>query len=163
MIKRYVEEMDTRQAQSSGIYQDFHWTVLRLLGEEEATVRVASQFRKTLENMPGQEPFIGVADFMRGVMSSEDAIKASGVQRSSLSAAHFIMAIDCVARGDREAAKRHLQVVIDTNCWHLYYHWWARAFLERLKSDPNWLPWFPPKVGHAAIDRQSTKDRDKIA
>jgi hypothetical protein len=134
--------LDQRQQGFSGTYLLFDWTVLRMLGEHDGLHEVAQGFRDAYARVPHREPWVDIADYMLGAVSPDGLVDRCQQSRAAKSYAHFVVAIDMLAGGDRCAARRHFEACVATHSFTYYSYFWSLAFLDRL-DDPQWLPWLP--------------------
>jgi tetratricopeptide (TPR) repeat protein len=73
--------------------------------------------------------------------------------------AHFFIGMSLLADGDRAGAREHFKKCVATGCFDFDASDWSRIFLERMKQDPNWPRWIPPRKQAASKSppRESTE------
>jgi hypothetical protein len=58
---------------------------------------------------------------------------------------HHYIALERLAEGDREGARKHFRKCVATGC-HNWENYDRRcAYLDRMKKDPTWPSWIPVK------------------
>jgi hypothetical protein len=97
------------------------------------------------------EPFTGLPQvfqmrpYMVGVIPEEKFLKQAGKIPLLLCGSHFMVGLTHLADGDRKGAHEHFEKAVATKVGgHMYYRY-ARAFLARMKRDPEWPKWISVK------------------
>ena len=57
--------------------------------------------------------------------------------------AHFYVALDRLAQGDRTGAREHFQKALATRVFGSREYEQSRLFLQRMDQDPTWPRWIP--------------------
>jgi len=84
-------------------------------------------------------------EYSRGAITADQllgAVKDSEYHRCN---AHFFIAMSLLADGNRAAARDHFQKCVQTRCFDFDAYDWSRAFLDRMKQDPDWPRFLTPK------------------
>ncbi len=133
----------TTRASSSGFFEILDWATLRLLGDETRAAAIGAQWAKY--NVPGDfsAQWDALAEYIAGGSTVEETVRRTAGARFPQSYAHYAIAIDLLARGDRDAARYHFKASVDLNFFNLFSHYWSQSFLKRLEADPTWPPWIP--------------------
>ena len=140
----FMAEVEQRRKTSAGQYGVFDWTVMRLLHDDRAA-DIAREYRAACEALPfTDQGYIEITEFMLGRHSPEQ-LAAECTKRTTLAEAMYVVAIDCLARGEREKAIHYFDRVVDTKYRFLYVYYWSRAFSDRLKDrERDELSWLTP-------------------
>ena len=121
----------------------FDWTVLRMLGENEAASDTVRAFRSSAS--PNPDKVAKLADYMDGSnLNEQHLLENCSDMQVYLAYANYIIAIRKLSEGDRQGAKKHFNQVLAARDYQNYFHWWSRAFLTRV-CEPKWLPWIEVK------------------
>jgi serine/threonine protein kinase/dienelactone hydrolase len=81
--------------------------------------------------------------YMTGHASEAEFLEAAGKNPLLLCPAHYVIGLNRLSDGDRAGAREHFQKVLDTKFYPHNVYPYARAFLARLKRDPEWPKWIP--------------------
>jgi hypothetical protein len=145
-VKALVEEhIANRQVRgkSTDIFGVLDWAAFRLIGDQ---VRADETAERWLDyRVPGDfgEQWQTLAAYMVGKVSAAEVISACEGARFAQSYAHYIIAVDSLANGDRESARKHFRSSMDLKFFALFSASWSKSFLARLEQDPTWPPWIP--------------------
>jgi serine/threonine protein kinase len=83
--------------------------------------------------------------YMTGHASEAEFIEAAGKSRLFLCRNHYIVGLNRLSDGDRAGAREQFQKALDTKFYSTNAYPYARAFLARMKRDPEWPKWIPVK------------------
>jgi tetratricopeptide (TPR) repeat protein len=112
----------------------FEFDALMLLGKKkEALGQVASI------------SFLPVGKYLSGDMTEADFLKSMGKYRLTSCTAHYLVGQVRLTNGDRAGAREHFQKALDTKFYANIQYPYARAYLARMKRDPEWPKWIPVK------------------
>jgi tetratricopeptide (TPR) repeat protein len=109
----------------------YEFPALLLLGERKEAAAWADPF---FNLVPGTTESTSEAQLFKSVKS-----------RMRLCFVHYLVGLGRLADGDRAGAREHFQKALDTRWYSNVAYPYARAFLERLKRDPEWPKWIPVK------------------
>ena len=70
-------------------------------------------------------------------------LESAGKDRLKLCANHYVIGLVRLSAGDRAGAREHFQKTLDTRFYPHNFYPYARAFLARMKRDPEWPRWIP--------------------
>jgi hypothetical protein len=97
----------------------------------------------------GQAPSMslwGVDKYLSGDMSTEaEFLKSMEKHRLTACTAHSLVGLVRLSNGDRAGAREHFQKALDTKFYANIQYPYARAYLARMKRDPEWPKWIPVK------------------
>jgi tetratricopeptide (TPR) repeat protein len=105
---------------------------LILLGKSKEAVDLA-------DSMP---PFVYG---MRVSGSEAELLHSAGKYRINLCYAHYLIGLRRLADGDRPGAREHFRAAVENRSLASTTSPYARAYLARLKRDPEWPRWIPVK------------------
>jgi serine/threonine protein kinase len=122
-------------------------TVLLLLGKRTEAMAASVELRKHPERLAGlnREHLLRILDYCGGSISAEEFLKAEAGSRCNQCDAHFYVAMDKLAQGDRAGAREHFQKAVDTRVFTFPEYQYSRLFLKRMNQDPAWPRWIPLK------------------
>jgi tetratricopeptide (TPR) repeat protein len=115
--------------------------ILLLLGRESEAIAASREVRRDLlAQVPPwhQGWYHRYLDYQCDRISADEYLKATGTSRPKLSAAHFLISVRHLARGDRDGAREHFRKCEKTRVFDSWEYPWARAFRERLEKDRTW-------------------------
>jgi serine/threonine protein kinase len=136
-FERYRERVAARLGEADwGKVMQYVAPALMLLGKRK---EAADLLPSTLPFAPPRTPYW--AGSWTETKLFEDASKS----RAYLSMAHYAVGLVRLSEGDRTGARDHLQKTVDINFYSHPTYTYARAYLERLKRDPEWPKWIPVK------------------
>ena len=103
------------------------------------------ELRKQPERFPdlNREHMLRILDYCGGGISAEEFLKAEAGSRWNQCEAHFWVALDRLAQGDRTGAREHFQKALATGVFVFGEYQWSRLFLRRMDQDPTWPSWIP--------------------
>src|SRR5262249_15246904 len=130
---------DAQKASTPGISRLYPQTALRVLGRLEEARAASREVRRggfTVSSDPSGW-YNKVLDFYCGDLSAERLLEIAGASRWHQCEAHYAIALDHLARGDRVKAREHFQKVIDTRVWGFTEFSWAQTFLACMDRDPK--------------------------
>src|SRR5262249_10318022 len=96
-----------------------------------------------LEPFKSFRPASPLREYADGRLSEEKFLKTAGKNPLALSFSHFFVGSARLADGDRNGAHEHFEKTVATKFYGLMFYPYARAFLARLKRDPEWPKWIP--------------------
>lgn len=122
------------------------WAALRLLRDNDGASKVGTFMGARVREYktPFMHDLVPVCAFMETPDDPAGLVAQCKNSRRVLNSAHFVIAIDALARGDRKQARKSFQNCVDQNYFFFYAHQWSVAFLEKLDSDPAWPEWIEP-------------------
>jgi tetratricopeptide (TPR) repeat protein len=86
-----------------------------------------------------------VGKYLSGDTTEADFLKSMEQYRLTSCTAHYLVGLVRLSNGDRAGAREHFQKALDTKFYANIQYPYARAFLARLKRDPEWPKWIPVK------------------
>jgi tetratricopeptide (TPR) repeat protein len=81
--------------------------------------------------------------YVTGTLSEAEMFQLAGKNRLHLCFCHYQVGLDRLSNGDRAGACEHFQKALDTKFYAAVIYPHARAYLARLKRDPEWPRWIP--------------------
>jgi tetratricopeptide (TPR) repeat protein len=121
--------------------------VLLLLGDKAKAREVAG--RIAVPNWPisrARRDYLERARaFAAGKASADALLAAAGKLRSGRCSAHFLIAMTCLADGDRAGARDHLAQAVATGDYFNNDFTLSRALLARMAVS-SWPPWIPARA-----------------
>jgi hypothetical protein len=115
------------------IWTPHEFDALMLLGKrKEAMDRAASP-----------APFLPLAKYFGGELTEEEYLQAAAKAQWSPTLVHYPVALVRLSNGDRAGARDQFQKTLDGNFYPAAFYPYARAFLARMKRDPEWPRWIP--------------------
>jgi lipopolysaccharide biosynthesis regulator YciM len=122
-------------------------TVLYLLGGKEDAVRASQELQKHPEwfYTLRRKPILWCLDYNAGDITADELLKKAKGSHWNECLAHYHIAMNKLAEGDRTGAKEHFDAVVKTRAfgWAEYEMSWV--FQDRLAKNRNWPPWIPKK------------------
>jgi len=120
-------------------------TVLLLLGKRSEAMAACRELREGQDRLTGpqSEHYLRILDYCGGKVSEDALLKAEAGSRCNQCEAHYYVALDRLAQGDRAGAREHFQKALDTRVFTFWEFYWSRSFLRRMDQDPKWPPWIP--------------------
>jgi tetratricopeptide (TPR) repeat protein len=135
-----------KAAPEAGTFLLYLHTPLLVLGRKDEAVKAYLQFRQRGLGLPSAGGWYDqLLRFQCGLPSIAELLKAANASRRNQCEAHYHIALQLLAEGDRGAAAKHFQQVVATRVLSFYAYTWSYTFLARLEKDPDWPPWIPPK------------------
>jgi tetratricopeptide (TPR) repeat protein len=83
--------------------------------------------------------------YLRGDMTEAEFLQSNEKNRMTSCFAHHLVGLVRLSNGDRAGAGEHFQKALDTKIYANIQYPYARAYLARLKRDPEWPRWIPVK------------------
>jgi len=132
---------------TEGYFVIFKQAALLLLGRRTDAMAASRELRKHPERLSGlsRAHYLQILDYCGGVISAEEFLKAEAGSRGNQCEAHFYVALDRLAQGDRAGAREHFQKALATGVFGSMEYQWSRLFLKRMDQDPTWPRWIPPE------------------
>jgi hypothetical protein len=131
--QRYQALMEERKRE--GKSSPYDATPLMLFGKKK---EAAEQFTGLPQAFP-------VRKFMAGYLPEGEFLKQADKRPIRLCGNHFLVGLARLADGDHKGAHEHFEKAVATKVGgHMFYPY-ARAFLARLKRDPEWPKWIEVK------------------
>jgi tetratricopeptide (TPR) repeat protein len=119
--------------------------LLRFLGRKKEAVEASLQINRAEMPAGYENWYLKYLDFHCALITADELLKLAEGSRLNRCEAHFAIALDHLAEGDRKAAREHFQKCSQTRAF-IFWDWiWARVFLARMDKDPAWPPWVPSK------------------
>jgi tetratricopeptide (TPR) repeat protein/predicted Ser/Thr protein kinase len=117
--------------------------ILQLLGRSDAAEQASRKVRGDPTRVPPwyQGWYHREQAYQCGDITEDDLLQAAGTCRPKQCEARFLIGLHHLAEGDREGAREHFQKCVDTRVFVYWDYKWARAFVDRLKQDPDWPRW----------------------
>jgi hypothetical protein len=116
------------------MWTPFESDALMLLGKEKEAPRQAASISLMRLNK-----------YLSGDMTEAGFLKSMETNRLTSCTAHYFVGLVRLSNGDRAGAREHFQKALDTKFYAHTQYPYARAFLARLKRDPEWPKWIPVK------------------
>ena len=138
-LEAYRENCELCQAYPGGHSAIFNQATLLFLGKR-TKAKAASE---ELTGLYRDEHYLRIYEYYAGSISAEDFLKAAAGSRLRQCGAHFCVALDRLAQGDRAGAREHFEKSLATGMWSGPEYHWCRLFLKRMDQDPTWPPWIP--------------------
>jgi len=123
----------------------FNQAALLFLGKREEAMAACRELYNHPERLPDlrREHMLRILAYCGGVISQEELLKAEIGSRGNQCEAHFYVALDRLAQGDRTGAREHFQKALATGLSEWLEYEWSRLFLKRMDQDPMWPIWIP--------------------
>src|SRR5439155_18409038 len=135
---------DVASRYQSGVTAFFRPCLRLLLGQPDEAATESHRLRTAGRKSPLRGAFYDrLLAFNSGELSSTvllDSVKGS---RWDQCEAHFFVALQHLARGDRQQARRHFEHCVATRCAGFLSWDWSHVLLRRLDSQPDWPKWIP--------------------
>jgi serine/threonine protein kinase len=140
------EEIAARDLRSWDLFNS--QLILRFLGQKEKAIAESQKFLAQPDRFPPvrQDSFRRQLEYCAGQRSEEDLVSSMKDSREHLSGAHVCIALTALADGNRDKARKHLQLCYETRFFDIFPYDLSLMLLSRMK-DPNWPPWIPVKKG----------------
>jgi serine/threonine protein kinase len=120
--------------------------LLLFLGRKGQALATLRRFRPPFVlSEDWREFFEAMRRFGCGELTEDEYLARAGGSRFMRGFAHFEVGLFRLADGDRAGARQHFAEAVRTHAVWEFQWAWARMFLHRLESDPNWPPWVPAK------------------
>ena len=150
--RRAVQVYQKALGRYQGTTPLFLHTLLYLLGRKAEAVAAYEKLRlpKALAEVRSGS-YGQLLQYNRGSMSAAELLNAGRNSQYHQCNAHFFIAMSLLADGNRAAAREHFQKCVATRCFDFDAYDWSRAFLDRMKRDPDWPRWIP-------LGKQAKKD-----
>jgi tetratricopeptide (TPR) repeat protein len=146
-----------RSQETPPFYQQ---ALLYLLGQKEKAIAeyLAMKLSKALKEVR-RGSYASLLNYNCGEIIADDVLKAVPNSRYHECNACFFIGMSLLADGDRDGAREQFEKCVATGCFDFDASDWSRIFLERMKQDPNWPHWIPPKKQAAprSPPRESTE------
>jgi tetratricopeptide (TPR) repeat protein len=133
-----AEQIYRQVASRPGFSRVHAESVLLLMGQRD---RVAGNCAHLHKEIPLEHPEYQAIAFLSGRISSEDFIDQVGTSLFQRCGVHYLVALVCLAEGDRHLARSHFNHCVNTGVHCMPTYQWSRAFLDRMDQDPAWPPW----------------------
>ena len=137
-LEAYRENCELFQAYPRGYNVILNQATLLLLGKRTEAKAASEELTG-----PYSGHYLRIIEYCVGSISAEDWLKAEAGSRWGQCLAHFYLALDRLAQGDRAGAREHFQKNLATGVIGFPEYDWSRLFLKRMEKDPNWPPWIP--------------------
>jgi tetratricopeptide (TPR) repeat protein len=131
--QRYLALMQERKRE--GKWTPYDSMPLMLFGKKKEAADLMKDFR----------PALPWAKYLAGELPEEEILKPAGKNPLLLIFSHFEVGLARLADGDRKGAREHFEKAVATRFYAAMIYPHARAFLARLKRDPEWPKWIPVK------------------
>jgi serine/threonine protein kinase len=122
-------------------------TVLCLLGKKEEAVKACKELREHPElfyTLRG-DSIKRCVDYHAGGLTEEELVKAAEGSQWNQCMAHYHIGMRKLAEGDRAAARGHFDKAVTARAFYWTTYDMSWVFLARLKNDPTWPQWIPPR------------------
>jgi serine/threonine protein kinase len=131
--QRYQALMEQRKRE--GKSSPFDFIPLMLFGKKK---EAADQFNLGIPALP-------MTKYLVGDLPEQEFLKSAGKNPMLLCGFHWVVGSARLADGDRKGAHKHFEKAVATRFYgHMLYPY-ARAFLARMKRDPEWPKWIEAK------------------
>jgi hypothetical protein len=140
------------------------YKVYCFLGRRQEGIAASREWLRRLGPLFHEDRF-GVAQdrYVCGELTDEELLEAAP-RRSDRRWVHCLIGLTRLANGDRLGAAAQFSDLEDPgNCLRfftgdaLWLPMWTDAWLRRLRDDPNWPAWIPPREGNAATRQQGSE------
>ncbi len=123
----------------------FNQATLLLLGKRTEAMAASRELYNHPERLAGlnRAHYLRILDYCGGAIPEDEFLKAEAGSRYNQCEAHFYVALDRLAEGDRAGAREHFQKALATGVFQFIEHEWSRLFLQRMDQDPTWPRWIP--------------------
>lgn len=138
---RLFEEMKGRHL--PGAYLGSLLETPLLVGRYEAARDAAKEFLMAPRTANEWRWFKYTIEHYAGVLSEDELLRRAGPFSNAQCMSHFCIGMKALSLGEREKAKRHFQQAIATRRIGWYNHSFAKRFLLRMETDPDWPDWIP--------------------
>ena len=144
--------IEKKKAKRAAYAMPKDWAALRLLGDDDGdgTGYVHEHSCSRVQNAVHAR-LTPLADFMETPADPARLIQQCKDSRRVLTAAYFSLAMDALARGDRDEAKEHFQNCVDQKHFFFYAYQLSVAILNRMDN---------AQIGQSRIIVPQTKHRD---
>jgi serine/threonine protein kinase len=146
-LKKRIKLLPPNDIWLLGLYDQY--PLLFLLGERDLAIEAVHKYSPDLERHPfgiALEFHRSCLDYLRdpGPATEDKMLQSSGGSQIKVCWAHWLIGCVRLGNGEREAALGHFEACVATHAGLLVPHG-CRAYVARMKKDPNWPPWIPPK------------------
>jgi tetratricopeptide (TPR) repeat protein len=133
--RKMVASRSEREA-NGPMWSPYEFNVLMLLGKrKEAADQTVSTSR-----------FLPLTKYLTGDLPEEEFLESARKSRLHPILIHYPVGLVRLSDGDRAGAREHLQkTLVDTKFYAAVLYPYARAYLARMKRDPEWPKWIPVK------------------
>jgi tetratricopeptide (TPR) repeat protein len=130
---------------TKGYLAIFNQAMLLFLGRREEAMAASRELRKHPERLTDlrREHMLRILDYCGGVIPEEELLKAEAGSRWNQCEAHFYVAFDRLAQGDRAGARKHFEKTLAPGVSGFLEYELSRLFLKRMDRDPTWPRWIP--------------------
>ncbi len=139
-LEAYRENCDLCQAYPGGYSAIFNQATLLFLGKRTEAKAASEELTGLYDG-----PYLRILEYSAGSIFAEDLLKGVVGSRWNQCDAHFYVALDRLAQGDRAGAREHFQKDFATGVFAFWEYDWSRLFLKRMDQDPTWPRWIPLK------------------
>jgi serine/threonine protein kinase/Tfp pilus assembly protein PilF len=145
-LEAYRENCDLY---TKGYEAIFTQAALFFLGRRTEAVTNCRELHSHPERLTqlNREHYLRILDYCGGFISEEEFLKAEAGSRNNQCEAHFYVALDRLAQGDRTGARDHFQKALATRVFEFWEYQLSRLFLKRMEQDPTWPRWLPLQAG----------------
>jgi tetratricopeptide (TPR) repeat protein len=134
--RRLARWMAPRKGEAQGpTWSPFQLDLVLVLGKSKEAADLN-------ESISGDLP---IAKYLSGSLSEAEFLESVGKNRVLLCGRHYLIGLVRLSNGDRAGAREHFQKTLDTKFYTHNLYRYARAYLARLKRDPEWPKWIPVK------------------
>jgi hypothetical protein len=134
--ERFRELMAPRKGEANApTMTPCHWALVLLLGKRKEAADPS-------ESALASHPF---TKYLTGYRSEVELLQSAGKNWLALCGTHSLIGLVRLSDGDRAGAREHFQKALDTRFYTHNLYPYARAYLARLKHDPEWPRWIPVK------------------
>jgi serine/threonine protein kinase len=143
---------DAAARRTGGLHDLYPPQFLRLFGSKSEAEEAARALRQRKPRWPWRGGWYEkVLDLECGDISAEALLKRAGTSQWNLGEANFLVAMTCLADGDRDEAKKRFQAVMDTGLFGFVVYAYSDLILIRMRQDPNWPRWIPASTTRLAV------------
>jgi tetratricopeptide (TPR) repeat protein len=158
---QFLAEFPNRHAEAIAIFNEIllilpawqrppeYAQLLLLLGRKDEAIAKMREGQPQLNHAPRhvRDVWANIGAFLSepGPQAEQTFLRAAGRSRRDQAGAHFLVGLVRLADGDRRGAREQFEAAVATHCFYYDSYTWSRAYLSRMKQDPNWPAWIPPK------------------
>ena len=117
-------------------------TIMLLLGEKEEARQLSLNLLEPLRASVMRETSMAL-EVVAGRRSADAVLGGLEPSKRTQAQTRYVIAVDLLAQGRREAARSHLQKSATMAGGTTSQEKWGKAFYERMLADPTWPPWIP--------------------
>ncbi len=138
-------EIATQDLSSWGLFNS--QLLLRFLGRKEAAIEVSQKFLRQPDRFPPvrRDSFQRALEYCAGRRSADELLDSLRGSRADLVNAHLCVALTALAEGNREEARKHFRLCMQTRFIEFLPYDVGTMLLGRMEHDPTWPPWIPVK------------------